>query len=168
VFGCKQSRSGSQALVFVCLQLLRQLGASQELPKPPRPGLSPRHGYPRAARPVEPPTARPGERAEGVLLLGPAEHNQTGGVSADGVLLQSQVTARVCSILWLGLHEGSGRPWGFESETLAGGRATPSSPGEHPGAGQCWHERQAAKPGSPVVRAPVGKEGGGCGGTDAA
>lgn len=35
MFGCKQSRSGSQAFVFVCLQLLRQLGASQELPKQP-------------------------------------------------------------------------------------------------------------------------------------
>lgn len=32
MFGCKQSSGGSQALVFVCLQLLRQLGVSQELP----------------------------------------------------------------------------------------------------------------------------------------
>lgn len=50
-------------------------------------------------------------------------------------LLQSRVTAWVCSILWFGLHEGSGRPQGLGSETFADGQATPNSPGVHPGAG---------------------------------
>lgn len=35
VFGRKQSGSGSQLLVCLCLGLLRQLGASQELPNGP-------------------------------------------------------------------------------------------------------------------------------------
>lgn len=41
MFGCKQSRSGSQALMFVCLRLLRQLGASRRLPKPPMARVEP-------------------------------------------------------------------------------------------------------------------------------
>lgn len=59
MFGCKQNGSGSQALVFVCLQLLRQLGASQELPKPSVAGAKPRHSCPGPAWP------------EGLRLLGP-------------------------------------------------------------------------------------------------
>lgn len=134
MFGCKQSRGGSQALVFVCLQLLRQLGASQELPKPPAARAEPAARLPWGGTASREPTTRAGERAGGLSLLSPAEHNQTGGVSADGVLLQSQVTARACSILWFGLHEGSGRPRGFRSETFANSQATPSSPRVHPGA----------------------------------
>lgn len=136
MFGCKQSGSGSQALVFVCLRLLRQLGASQELPKPPAASAEPTAQVPGAARPTWSPTARLGQRAKGLLLLDPAEHNQSRGVSAEGVLLQIRVTARVCSVLWFGLHEGGGRPRrGFGSETFANGQAIPSSPGMCPGAG---------------------------------
>lgn len=134
MFGCKQSSSGSQALVFVCLRLLRQLGASQELPKPSVAGASPRHSCP--GRPS--PLVRPGEQPEG----SGTRTNQSGAQCGRG-LLQSRVTARACSILWFGLHEGSGRPRGFGSETFAGGQATPNSRGSIPGLGreQLRHKR---------------------------
>lgn len=41
-----------------------------------------------------------------------AEHNQSRGVSAEGALLQSRVTARGCSTPWFRLLEGSGSPLG--------------------------------------------------------
>lgn len=143
-----------------------------------RPGPSPRRGSPGAAQPAQPPSAQLDERAKGLWLLGAAEHNRTGGVSADRVLLQSRVTARVCSSLWFGLREGSGGPRGFRSETFADSQATLSSPRVHPEAGlgaSRQHHRvrasggagQAAKLGSPVARAPVGKAEGGCGVTGA-
>lgn len=130
------------------------------------PGPSPQQGCPVVARPG--PQSLPLLPAKGLGPLGAAEHNQTGGVGMDGVLLQSRVTARVCGILWLGLHGGSGRPQGVRSGTFASGQATPSSPGagasqQH---GQEWYCRdrasckaeQPAKPISPLARAPAGRK----------
>lgn len=92
-------------------------------------GQWPGQGCPVVAR--RGPQSLPLLPVKGLWLLGATEHNQTGDVGVDGVLLQTRVTARVCGILWFALHEGSGRPQGFRSGTLASGQAMPSSPGAH-------------------------------------
>lgn len=108
VFGCKQSSGESQALVFVCLRLLRQLGASRELPKSSVARAKPPAQLPwggvAGRAPLSGQTS--GQRGSGRSVH---QHNQT-GAQCGGGLLQSRVTAWVCSILWFGLHEGSGRP----------------------------------------------------------
>lgn len=71
MFGCKQSGGESQALVFVCLRLLRQLGASQELPKPSVARAKPPAQLPWGGAAGRAPSVRPGERPEGLRPLGP-------------------------------------------------------------------------------------------------
>lgn len=111
------------------------------------PGSSPWHGCPGAAWPAEPPTIRLGEWAKGLSLLGPAEHNQTGGVSADGVLLQRGSAAS----FGLGFTKAAGGRGGSSQRPLPMARQHQALPGCIPGLGR-------EHPGSTSTNSTAGSE----------